>query len=248
MDDNIVWVFHHLPKTGGTTLILHLYKHFEWDIDYLHIGPFGNYYRVKHHRLNLFERPLAERKKIKAIAGPRVFDGIHKFVPNKEPRYFVFVRCPAKRLESMYNFHINKKSITPDVTFNEWYKTRHQNGIMTWLNVKLFNLMPKQSTLENVVDFLDKCWFVGITENLKEDLPKLFKVMNIPNKDWVNYRVAGERNALKDLDHPEKHHEYKVNYKMDEATRDFVYRDNPLDVEIYEYAKKRNMETRIKLN
>lgn len=245
MDNKVVWIFHHLPKTGGTTLILHLYKHYEWDVEYLHIGPFGSQYRGKNKRPYLFERTVEERKKVKVLSGPRVFDGIHKFIPNKEPKYFTFVRCPAKRFESMYNFHLSRKIIPLTTTFQEWYETRPKNEIMTWYNDRLYNLMPKQSTLKNVIDFFDKCWFIGLTENLKEDLSKIFEAMNIPSENLINYRVAGQENALKELaHHPDKNHKYDIYYKMNQATQDFIYADNPIDVEIYQYAQIRNRETR----
>lgn len=243
MKQPIVWIYQHLPKTGGTTFIGHLYKCFEWEKDYLHIGPYGDFYRADRGLPALSERSAEIRTNIKVLAGHKTYYGIHEWIPNRTPRYLTFIRCPAKRFESLFNFHISRKKFPLGTSFEDWYKTRTINEMTDWFNNRIDNNPPASHSFEKVKNFIDQCWFVGITSRLNEDLPLLFKTMGI-SANWKNYRVAGQPNTLKEINHHDQADTYKIYYKMDQATKDFIYQDNPEDVELFKYALKKNQETR----
>lgn len=101
--NNAVWVFIHLPKTGGTTVNGHFRQHLRWDETFIHLAEWGNRYRKATNRKPLEERPLEERSRIEVLSGHHAYYGIHRWVPNKVGRYFTIVRDPAQRCVSRYN-------------------------------------------------------------------------------------------------------------------------------------------------
>jgi hypothetical protein len=99
-----LYIFLHVPKTGGTTLNGHLAKHLKFDEEYVHVGRWGKDYWLKHDLQEWFDRPQEEKDKAKFIAGHEVYYGIHKHVSNVEPRYILVLRDPLKRYVSGYHF------------------------------------------------------------------------------------------------------------------------------------------------
>jgi hypothetical protein len=86
---------------------------------------------------------------------------------------------------------------------------------------------------------LGKCYFIGITERLDEDLPMLFRMMGLPTQ-WENYRVSGQKDSSFQRLHPDAEKHVKKIVTLNEKLKSEIYRLNPLDVELYEYAKKLN--------
>lgn len=99
-----LYIFLHIPKTGGTTLNVHLAKHLKFDEEYVHIGNWGGDYRKKHNLTEWFDRPQDVKDKAMFIAGHGVYYGIHKHVKNIQPHYILIVRDPLKRFLSGYHF------------------------------------------------------------------------------------------------------------------------------------------------
>src|SRR4051812_47822736 len=101
-----VFVFVHLPKTGGQTLRGFFEKALIFHEEAIHLGPYGI---KKAEALGLlpFERRSAEdRHKAKIILGHNVTAETAALVPGKTPRWILFLRDPAEMLASHYNFHM----------------------------------------------------------------------------------------------------------------------------------------------
>jgi hypothetical protein len=103
-----LFIFLHLPKTGGTTLNVHLAKNLKFDEEYVHIGNWGNEYRKNNGLEDWFKRPQKEKNKAKFIAGHGVYYGIHKHVRNVDAYYISIIRDPMKRFLSGYHFEMSE--------------------------------------------------------------------------------------------------------------------------------------------
>jgi len=279
MSYDIVWIFLHLHKTGGTTFSGHLRKFFEWDKEHIDIGPGGRHFRWKHHKKPFEKRPLKERNKAKIITGHFTYYGIHTLMPDKEPRYITFLRDPAKRIVSSYNhFEYTRFKNKNPKSFISWYKSITKNPTVNFyffksnklrykiqdkvygpanffierrLNEKTAGLLRKMEGLPSKTKFelaknvLDNCWYVGITESLDKDLEILCDVLGI-NKNWKNYRVAGDNSSSFKKYEPDTEEKiYKI-YNLDDKIETIIKKKDKLDYLLYNYALKLNKEHRRK--
>lgn len=127
-DNEYIWIFLHLAKTGGTTFNGHMRKYLRWDEEFIHLGSWGREYRKRNNRLDWHKRSVEERNKAIVLGGHRTYYGIHNLVPAKKPRYITFVRCPAERLVSKYNFQMSAQA--NPMSFDEWYKKEIKNQMV----------------------------------------------------------------------------------------------------------------------
>lgn len=256
--NNILWIFLHLPKSGGSTFTEHLTKNINPE-ETLSEGDYSS-------NKNLKKIIQIKREKIRFIIGHKYFYDIHKFFPEKEPRYITFIRDPAERLVSQYNQDMIplKSKVIP---FNRWYKLQIRNEITLFYDRKSrgiresrmsiphfilplvkkikpmkskFKMIAlrfitkklskaKHDSLQNAKKLLNKCWYIAITENLDDDLKILCKETNI-SANWQNKNVSGKKGGPKKL------------LILNKELKDKIYKENPLDFELYEYAKKLNKE------
>ncbi len=252
MDNKILWIFLHLPRIGGNTISEFIRKRVLKEEIFLS--------SIERYQKN---PKVPDKNKTKFMFGHATYYGMHKLIPGKEPRYFVFLRDPAERLISHYNSKMqNEKKRIP---FDKWYKNQIKNEVVHILNLKLkgsestrintpklflpilrrlnykttyfiqtimFNLfgLNKKNNLkklENAKKLLDLCWFVGISEKSKIDFKFLLNIMGIRNKKIMDLGVS------------------KKIVKINDQLRKKIYRENPLDVELYNYALKLNKSKRL---
>ena len=97
------------------------------------------------------------------------------------------------------------------------YKTNYfiQNIVSSILGIRKGGERKK---LENAKKLLNLCWFVGIAENSREDFGFLFKEMGL------------KKEKLEDVNASKKILE------LNDKLRKKIYDENPLDVELYQYA------------
>ena len=110
------------------------------------------------------------------------------------------------------------------------------------------HLPYEEINLQLAKQFLDKCWFVGITENLSEDLHYIFSKMNLPTT-WKNYRQAGKPESdLQDIETHRYNEREKIgkHQKVTTEIQQRIMEDHPLDYELFAYAKKLNIDKRNK--
>ena len=124
MKDNILWIFLHPIRTGGNTLIEHIKKQVPADEIFLS--------SVARYKCDVFSK--FDRNKTRFALGHATYYGMHKLAPNKEARYFIFLRDPAERVLSYYNTQMqlmNKK-----IPFDIWYKHQVKNDLVNFLDLK----------------------------------------------------------------------------------------------------------------
>lgn len=234
-----LFLFAHLPKTGGQTLRDCFRKHLEFHREFIHLGTFGEEDAAKRGLLPFRERSIGERAQARVILGHGVNCETHMLVPSKVPRYILFLRDPAELLVSLYNFDMryHRKPEEPVVPFDGWYEERQRKNFMVYwlLNDFLAPNRPSRKVplLRAINTVLESFWFVGCSEFLDQDGPLLLRRIGVPG-ELERSNVTGVHHA-------------KV-LSLDQPLRERLYADNALDVELYRTWRDRREESRARIN
>ena len=237
-----LYIFLHLPKTGGITLRYHLIKRFG-KRGTLFFSQSENKSFATAEGVNEYLSRLSDKEKdrVKVILGHEVYYGIHKYFPDRNPCYIAFFREPAKLYVSFYNFFKNKIDcgdqsvkaeradfvpLDVDLTFSNFLKFSpnltygyFENRLL--LGNASFKTNYGRSNMPQIKKMLTDFLFIGLTEN-PDDFLFIYKLLGIR-------RFYGRKNMTKRFLVDEK----KLNQKeLAEATE--------LDRELYLYAKKLN--------
>lgn len=225
-----LYIFLHLHKTGGTTFNAHMYHQLEWDTEFIQNGPWGNDFRKLHGGKEVPQRCQCERDKIRVIAGHNTKHIIKQYFPNRVVKYITFLREPADRIESYFNFI---KCGGESREFEDWYKEYPSNSMTRFYKDRL-----GARTFREIKLMLDMFWFVGITKKLNDDFPLLFWSMGVDTK-WKDYRKTDDkRSSIAELNHPDKR-VLKRKFKLSKEQRKLIKERDRLDYELYEFAKKK---------
>jgi hypothetical protein len=230
-----IFIFAHIPKTGGQTLRNCFMRHLELHREFIHLGPYGEKDAAAQGLHPFGERPAEERAHARVILGHHVTADTHRLVPQKSPRYITFLRDPAALLVSLYNYTRDyRPADRPPVSLEQWltHKRKPRENFMTrFLFENFLQNKPGSklsgSALREINAALERFWFVGLTEYLDRDAPRLLERMNVPN-DLQRTNVAGV--------------DYKKSVTLDDSLRTELYERNPLDVELYRYWEARLAE------
>ena len=244
MIDRPLWLFFHLPKTGGTTFKTHLERYLSWDEQLIELSNWGRRYRAEHGRMEFSVRPAEERAKAVVLAGHRLHYGAHRMVPgSREARYVTFLRDPAERCVSLYNFRLSRGTARPD--FESWYRDfflpDRRNSVTRFYASRILApemLADDTALVPAAKKVLERCWHVGVTDRLAESLDMLCAEIGVP-ADWTSQRVAGAGQPLRSSSHPAAGEIIDQRVMLDADIRARVYADRPEDLELYEWAKAR---------
>ena len=78
-----LWVFLHMPKTGGTTFKAHLERYLSWDEQLVEFSDWGRRYRAERELAEFADRPEEVRSRAVVLAGHRLSYGAHRIVPGR---------------------------------------------------------------------------------------------------------------------------------------------------------------------
>jgi len=234
--NNELFVFVHIPKTGGQTLRNHFIKYLAFHEEFIHLGPYGMADATRRGLLPFEERPVEDRQRARVVLGHYVTHLSYTLVPGKTPRHVTFLREPAEMLVSYYNFEMEqrRKNGQPIDPFEQWYGGK-RNVMTHWLHT---HFMGRQSTdvdvsvLNTVIDTLDRFWFVGVTEHISDDAPRLLARMGIAT-DIERANVAGVH--------------YPRTLSLSEDLRERLNAENPFDVQLHEYGRARRLPASIEI-
>ncbi len=244
--DRYLYLFLHIPKTGGTTINWHLRQNLKYDEENIHFAGAGDEYRRVHDRKPFGERSALERSRARVLCGHWVRYGDHELVPDADPRYFTILRDPADRIVSTYNFQMSSRS---DATqpFESWYGDWPRNKTFRWLRRRL-----GCDSVSEILDRLRSFWFVGVTEHLDEDLPKLFGTLGLPQQ-WTHMRLTADMDSPASASH--KTHPFTEaagetisrisrHLQITPELREQIYHDHPRDLRLYQFALRRREKMR----
>lgn len=227
-------VFHHIPKTAGTTIKAALSPLFpegteykvgfnDWDTgsdrDYIALSPQEKErYRFVHGHMPITLLESAPRD---------------SFV-------FAFFRNPIDRVTSLYNYYVK----TEGHKFNKIIQenglslrgfvedgscNQVDNGMVRILSrtdhVPFGQCVPEQ--LHVAIANLERYYsFIGLQERFNESMSILFKVIGATPRDCQSLNVTGRR---------------ALGYALDQQTRRSIEAYNQLDAAFFEYVRRRYM-------
>ena len=240
---NEVFVIFHVPKTGGISINHLLNEKLTRGVDFIDLGQAGEEDDALHGRLPIEKRSRGDRAKVRVVSGHEVFMRTERLFPDRIPRRITFLRKPAGRIVSAFNYETSDAApftrwdeTTP---FETWYRYQERD-VMTkflakrvigsrlsvaWAQGQRFARYPLHRgagswVFERVQAALREFWFVGCTESLSNDMPKIARRMGI--EGGVDKRNATGRNFARRL----------------ELTPELEARlaeDNRFDTQLYQY-------------
>lgn len=204
-----LYIFPHLQITAGSTIRYHIRKNlkedewllFSYDNLKLTKNPKDLNYKDLLIASEKYINSLSEqrRNKIKVIFGGWVPYGVHKYFPEKTPRYFTFVREPLSRTISLYNHRrqiveVAKGDASIIKNANEYLLVNGKvPDFETWLmnkyNLKdpstsIFRKMKvngfinaKKNISDSILEGLNKFYFIGTLGTFEQDSLYLYNKM-----------------------------------------------------------------------
>ncbi len=249
--NKILWIFLHLPKTGGTTFSHHLINNLKKEEVLL----------TSKLRYGLISDDI-KKDRVRVILGHATYYGIHKLFPNKNPRYIVFLRDPAERFASSYNFEMRTKE-GGNTSFQEWYGSQIKNEMVYFLDMKYrgkegakanlprptLNLFAKLFQNKRVYLLFQKIYryytyiFQSSDKTQKRKLENAKKLLDICwHVGFIEGLDKSLRLLFREIGVPVKWKNENITtrkkriFNLDEKTRKKVYEDNKYDKELYDYA------------
>ncbi len=193
-----LYVFFHFAKTGGTTVkekiksdlpkeeycLLYAPKKQSWvpgvDMDKEFIYQ-KDYVEI------LSGLKQETRDKIKVICGHEVPFSLSKVFPERHVRYITVLRNPLERNISRYNqFYYMDLAEAANAKEREEIKDKYQNDE----NFIEFLQKRQNRQLSVLNEKLESFYFIGFTENSKNDFPKIFNILGLKNDDWQEHNLT----------------------------------------------------------
>ena len=229
--NRLLYLFVHIPKTAGQTLRDHFIKHLDFHETFVHLGTLGAK-DARQHGLGAFaKRTPEQRNRAYVILGHGVSRHTSRLVQGKEQRFITFLRDPAERLVSQYNFQMHRRRDQkgmPTIPFPAWYERKRPDNVIRWL----YRRFPDESSrglragerFERVRDVLDRFWFVGTVETFDHDSAYLMRQLGLPPIESKS-NVTGVR--------------FERRMSLTDEWRDRIYEDNPHDLRLYRIYRQR---------
>lgn len=199
MNKNIVYIFSHVPKTGGTTLRVHFQKHLKDQVEFIHLANKGDKWAKDKGLLPFKERTNEQRKPAKVILGHQVNFKTKYLVPHATVKEVVFFRNPVDWEKSRFNQFVNRRVNTGKsiINFKQWItsveKTHSQfdwflsNYLLLGRAVDILPAKIKENLLFYTLDNFSK---VCLLQHFKQETSNIFDRLNIP-KEATKENVAG---------------------------------------------------------
>lgn len=209
--------FAHIPKTGGTTVVDMLQRHF------------GLRHMAVHHRSQVgpytksdLEFDLGVHRLTRSISGHTLCPFVDFGRWENQLRWYTFVRDPTDRLLSHYQHQFHRTGGRYKVPFEEWLRSYRRGNWMVRMIAGREDLQAAKTIIDR------KGVFVGMLERFDESLVLLRLHLGIPGLcvDYGEPKNPGGRQARS-----------TVRNNM-EAHREAIAATNRLDEELYKYVRE----------
>lgn len=204
---DFVYIFVHIPKTAGTTLVKNITKNLNKG-EALELSPKSlgmedglslKEYKKEAIRLVSKQKNL---KKVKFVYGHSIPYGIHKYF-NKKARYITVIRNPVRRIPSIYNYFYMLSSRHPDkklrsrlsrvflskgkrTSFEKWYKDKFERNSQDMALINTYQFLSSlgyirksHRSLASLKRDLQKFYFIGITKNFRSDSLFIYNLLGV---------------------------------------------------------------------
>jgi Sulfotransferase family len=190
-----VFLFLHIPKTGGNSLVRLFEQSLELGTELIRLDNPARELDRRAGRPPFALRPAHERARARIVVGHDVDLNTSELIPGKVARYLTFLRSPAPRLVSAYNFERQKCYVRvgrEPIDFERWYSRQERDVVTKFLAKRILrgrftrhfrqarryaqyalNRGATERTMRAVSSSLERFWFVGCTEQLDEIAPVL---------------------------------------------------------------------------
>lgn len=199
-------IFHHVPKTAGSTLFNALREVYTDEEFYVAHGA-AKSSEVIGQELNTM--PVEQREKIRFVYGHQVWYGIHELF-SQPAIYVTFVRNPIARFVSMY-YHARR---TPEHAFHKYFNEHSleeiahdptysfPNHLAVYFSRKSVNGHNLEDcrnvtvdTLKQALKNLEQYVFVGLQESFNPEVERLNQVLPRKITLKTSARVAPKSDA-----------------------------------------------------
>lgn len=185
-----LYFLYHVPKTGGQTIRDHLAANLVRDRDFLHLGKWDRERRLGYDDVAALD--AAQRRALRSIGGHPLNRSFAGLFEDRLIREVVFVREPASRIVSHYNFRhtlaLRRGDVPP--SFDEFVSELSPNPIASFLGNTL-QIAAGPSLVSNVLAALGDLWMVGTTESMDRLAPTIFTAMGLDGTVPTRTNVSG---------------------------------------------------------
>jgi hypothetical protein len=190
-DDDVVYMFQHVPKCAGRTIEHRLEESLPTSRSATLNFKAKTKVEVRDRLLREHKRP----RRLRTIIGHRVYYGLHE-VTGREGRYFTFLRHPVDLVGSLYNHFASRPErrdlMAPDGQLVDFAQFVEHPLMRNVIVRQLSNAMEGErcpgmafpGTMDEAVAagrrFIDSCWFVGFVERFDEDARHIAAALGVP--------------------------------------------------------------------
>jgi len=229
---DVVYLMHHIPRTGGSTIRDHLIEHLTLNESFIHLGSYGRKWNERTGTPEFHLRPEKDRRRARIVTGHQVTRQTAELMPWARPRFLTWLRDPAERIVSLYNQNLQtleNRGEPHDIEFEEWYedgakrRTMMASLIGGFLGLPAHRISPRAQF--RIADrLLREFWFVSTTERMDEHLPKLLEHWNLS----PDFSVAGRSGD-----------KIKRRLSLDDALRRRIHADFAYDLALFQKWRER---------
>ena len=229
-----IYVFVNHPRKGRSWITDRLADHLGWNEGLLLLGPQGDRQRNRQGVPDPSVWTKGRLRRIRVITG-EVTPSSHLAV-GSEGRYLAFLQDPAGLLAD--NYQKIPGSDREQVSFRDWCSTRI-NSPQTRRLKRFFGLDNTKAVMRALDDF----WFVGVTEHIGDDLPRILETIDESSEPGIPpaHTPASDPGTGKIREPGSPSGGLRAALPTDEL-RDRIYADNPADLELYRYALQRRTQ------